>query len=252
MFVCKPIVTPLFAPEEAMSGLSLLLIEDERDTAAIIIDVLASDGHGVTWKERGADGLSAAGSVAYDVIILDRMLPDLGGMDIIKRLRDAGIATPVLMLSALSRSENRIAGLEQGADDYLGKPFEPAELIARVRALNRRAGNPVPSAVMLFGDLELHVKARTAHRQGRHLALSPKEFELLKFLMDNAGEVVTRQMLLLKVWNLAFDPQTNVVDVNMSRLRRQLEEGFDTPVLETVRGMGFRLIAQPPVPAGTS
>ncbi|MBW8882507.1 MAG: response regulator transcription factor [Asticcacaulis sp.] len=229
-----------------MSGLSLLLVEDERDTAAIVIDILAGDGHGVTWRERGLDGLTAAGAAAFDVIILDRMLPDIGGLDIVKRLREAGIATPILMLSALSRSENRISGLEQGADDYLGKPFEPAELMARVRALHRRAGNPVHSAVMLYGDIELHVKARTAHRQGRHLPLSPKEFELLKFLMENAGEIVTRQMLLLKVWNLAFDPQTNVVDVNMSRLRRQLEEGFDTGVLETVRGMGFRLVAGKP------
>lgn len=228
-----------------MSGLSLLLIEDERDTAAIIIDVLAADGHGVTWKERGADGLAAAAGGTFDVVILDRMLPDIGGLDIVARLREAGVATPVLMLSALSRSENRIAGLERGADDYLGKPFEPGELIARIRALRRRAGNPIPAVVLLFGDLEMNVKARTAHRQGRHLPLSPKEFELLKLLMENSGEVVTRQMLLLKVWNLSFDPLTNVVDVNMSRLRRQLEEGFDTPVLETVRGIGFRLLDQP-------
>ena len=236
-----------------MSGLSILLVEDERDTAAIIIDILAADGHGVVWNERGQDGLAAAGAAAFDVIIMDRMLPDMGGLDVISRLRAAGIATPVLMLSALSRSENRVTGLEGGADDYIGKPFEPSELIARLRALHRRATNPVHSAVMLYGDIELHVKARTAHRQGRHLPLSPKEFELLKFLMENAGEIVTRQMLLLKVWNLAFDPQTNVVDVNMSRLRKQLEDGFDTGVLETVRGMGFRLVAgksgevQPPV-----
>jgi len=234
-------------PDNTMPGLSLLLIEDERDTAAIILDILKGDGHSVIWRERGCDGLLAAGSAEFDVIILDRMLPDIGGLDIVQRLRAAGVATPILMLSALSRSENRIDGLERGADDYLGKPFEPGELLARIRALRRRAGNPIPAAVMLYGDLELHVKARTAHRQGRHLALSPKEFDLLKLLMENAGEVVTRQMLLQKVWNLSFDPQTNVVDVNMSRLRRQLEEGFDSPVLETVRGVGFRLTAMPPI-----
>ena len=226
-----------------MSHVSVLLVEDERDTASIIVDVLIGDGQTVSWCETGLSGLSQAGAGVYDVIILDRMLPDLSGMDIISRLRSAGIETPVLMLSALSRSEDRIEGLEHGADDYLGKPFEPGELIARIRALHRRAAHKVHSAVMLYGDLELHVKARTVHRQGRHLALSPKEFEILKFLMENSGEVVTRNMLLQRVWNLSFDPQTNVIDVNMGRLRRQLEDGFETPVLETVRGAGYRLNA---------
>jgi two-component system, OmpR family, response regulator len=226
-----------------MTGLSVLLIEDERDTASIIIDVLLGDDQTVSWRETGFAGLSEAGANAYDVIVLDRMLPDLSGMDIITRLRSAAIETPVLMLSALSRSEDRIEGLEHGADDYLGKPFEPGELIARIRALHRRAAHKVHSAVLLYGDLELHVKARTVHRQGRHLALSPKEFEILRFLMENAGEIVTRNMLLQRVWNLTFDPQTNVIDVNMGRLRKQLEDGFDTPVLETVRGTGYRLNA---------
>src|SRR3569623_226757 len=228
-----------------MAGRSLLLIEDEPETAAIISDVLTGEGETVTWCERGMDGLKTAAAQAFDVIVLDRMIPDLDGMEILKRLREAGVATPVLMLYALARSENRISGLAQGADDYLGKPFEAAELVARVRALKRRSSNPLPGAVMLYGDIELHVRSRVVYRQGRHLPLSPKEFDILKFLMENAGEVATRQMLLLKVWNLPFNPQTNVVDVNLSRLRRQLEEGFDTPVLENVRGVGFRLIARP-------
>ena len=220
----------------------LLLVEDEPENAAIIMATLEKDGFDVTWVADGHKGLAEAGLNAYDLIVLDRMLPDLNGLSIIKRLRDAGINTPILMLSALSRSENRSEGLEGGADDYLGKPFEDHELSARVRALLRRSKNHVHSAVMLYGDIELHVKSRTAHRQGVHLALSPKEFEILKLLMEHAGDVVTRDMLLQQVWHLSFDPQTNVIDVNMSRLRHRLEDGFETPVLETVRGAGFRLL----------
>jgi DNA-binding response OmpR family regulator len=147
------------------------------------------------------------------------------------------------MLSALGRSDDRIEGLDSGVDDYLAKPYEPDELIARVRALHRRAAGMAHSAVILFGDLECHLKARTAFRQGRHIPLSPKEFSLFRYLMENAGEVVTRDMLLRNVWNLNFDPQTNVIDVNVGRLRRKLEEGFGTAVLETVWGLGFRLVA---------
>ena len=221
---------------------NLLLVEDEPENAAIIVAALEKDGFVVTWVADGHKGLAEAGLNAYDLIVLDRMLPDINGLSIIKRLRDAGINTPILMLSALSRSENRSEGLEGGADDYLGKPFEDHELSARVRALLRRSKNHVHSAVMLYGDIELHVKSRTAHRQGVHLALSPKEFEILKLLMEHAGDVVTRDMLLQQVWHLSFDPQTNVIDVNMSRLRHRLEDGFDMPVLETVRGAGFRLL----------
>jgi two-component system, OmpR family, response regulator len=226
-----------------MTDTAILLIEDEASNADIISSVLRKEGFAVTWAETGQKGLAAAGMTAYDLIVLDRMLPDISGMDIITRLRGAGIETPILMLSALSRSENRSEGLEGGADDYLGKPFEDHELTARVRALLRRSRNQVHSAVMLFGDIELHVKSRTAHRQGVHLALSPKEFEILKLLMEHAGDIVTRDMLLKEVWHLNFDPQTNVIDVNMSRLRHRLEDEFDTPCLETVRGAGFRLIA---------
>ncbi len=228
-----------------MTDTSILLIEDEASNADIIVSVLQKEGFAVTWVADGQKGLAQAGQTPYDLIVLDRMLPDLDGMTILTRLRGAGIETPVLMLSALSRSENRSEGLEGGADDYLGKPFEDHELTARVRALLRRSRNQVHSAVMLYGDIELHVKSRTAHRQGQHLALSPKEFEILKLLMEHAGDVVTRDMLLKDVWNLSFDPQTNVIDVNMSRLRHRLEDGFDHPCLETVRGAGFRLICPP-------
>lgn len=228
-----------------MTATTLLLIEDEAENAAIIRSVLESDGHVVAWSDTGRKGLTEAGLKPYDLIVLDRMLPDLSGMEIVQRLREAGIETPVLMLSALSRSENRSEGLEAGADDYLGKPFEGHELTARVRALLRRSKSRLHSAIMLYGDIELHVKSRTANRQGVHLALSPKEFDILKLLMEHAGDIVTRDMLLKEVWNLNFDPQTNVIDVNMSRLRHRLEDDFDLPCLETVRGAGFRLICHP-------
>jgi DNA-binding response OmpR family regulator len=221
---------------------SILLVEDDGRTAAMVTDALHGEGE-VAWAADGATGLRRAAAEPFDVIILDRMLPELGGMEVLQRLRDAGIGAPVLMLSALGRSDHRVEGLNGGADDYLAKPFEPHELVARIRALHRRAVNQAHSAVIIYGELECHVKARTAHRQGKHLPLSPKEFALFKYLMENAGEVVTREMLLRDIWRLNFDPQTNVVDVNVGRLRRKLEEGFATPVLETIRGTGFRLTA---------
>lgn len=225
-----------------MSNAKILLVEDEAQSASIILDTLKDEGFDLSWQNDAQKGLNEAGSGGFDLIILDRMMPVMDGITLMKRLREVGISTPILMLSALSRSENRIDGLESGADDYLCKPFDGGELIARVKALLRRAQNQVHSAIMLYADIELHVKSRTAHRASKHLALSPKEFEILKLLMEHAGDVVTRDMLLQKVWHLNFDPQTNVIDVNMSRLRARLEDGFDKPILETVRGMGFRLI----------
>ncbi|MGJ3647684.1 response regulator transcription factor [Sphingomonas sp. GlSt437] len=225
-----------------MTGQRLLLIEDEVETATLISEVLTGEGYEILWHNRGDAGLRAAAAEPFAGIVLDRMLPDFEGTTIVGRLRAAGVSSPVLMLSALARSENRVEGLDAGADDYLGKPFEPQELIARVRAMLRRATNPVPGAVMIYGSLELHVKSRHAHRAGKHIALSPREFDILKFMMEHAGDVVTRQMLLRAVWNLGFDPQTNVIDVSMSRLRQRLDEGFVTPMIETVRGAGFRLL----------
>ena len=226
-----------------MSGPAhILLVEDEAETAALVREALAGEAFEIDWHDRGEGGLRAAAAGQFDLVILDRILPEMEGLEIVQRLRAAGVAAPVLMLSALARAEERVAGLDAGADDYLGKPFEPFELVARVRALLRRATNPLPGAVMLYGELELHVKARSVHRAGRHVALSPREFEILKFMMDHAGDTVTREMLLREVWGLTFDPQTNVIDVSMSRLRQRLDEGFDQPVIETVRGAGFRLL----------
>ncbi len=227
-----------------MPGLKVLYVEDDTQAALAVSALFEADNGHVTWIADGSEGLRCAASEPFDVIILDRNLPGLSGIDIAARLREAGVTTPLLMLSALGRSENRIEGLDAGVDDYLAKPFEPGELIARVRALHRRANNHIHSPVILFGDLECQTKARTAHRQGKHIPLSPKEFNLFKYLMDNAGDIVTREMLLRDVWNLNFDPETNVIDVNVGRLRRKLEDGFDAPVLETIWGTGYRLIAQ--------
>ncbi|MDB5707846.1 MAG: DNA-binding response regulator [Sphingomonas bacterium] len=225
-----------------MTGLNILYVEDDARLAEEVGRMMSAEGNRFFWTASGEEGLRRAAAEPFDVVILDRMLPDLSGVEIVSRLRDAGVAAPVLMLSALGRAENRIEGLDAGVDDYMAKPFDPPELIARVRALHRRAAGLAHSAVILFGELECHVKARTVHRQGRHIPLSPKEFKLFRYFIENAGEVVTREMLLRNVWNLSFDPQTNVIDVNVGRLRRKLEEGFDTPVLETIWGTGYRLV----------
>ena len=225
----------------------ILLIEDDRLTAASIVETLTRAGMTVAVAETAEAGLHLAGQAGLDAIVMDRMLPGMSGIDAVERLRRAGVEKPILMLSALGRADERIEGLDGGADDYLAKPFDPDELVARLRALHRRSSAIANQPILIHGDIELHVKARTAHRAGRHLGLSPKEFELLKYLMENAGETVTRQMLLLHVWKLHFDPQTNVIDVNLVRLRRKLDEGFAEPLLETIRGRGYRLKA-PPVP----
>ena len=219
----------------------VLLIEDDLQTARTVADLLAHDGITLCHAADGEAGLKHVGDPAIDVIVVDWMLPGVQGIDVISRLRSAGVEKPVLMLSALGRSEHRIEGLDQGADDYLAKPFEPAELVARLRALYRRTTVQARQPVLIHGDIELQVLARTAHRAGRHLGLSPKEFDLLKYLMEHADGLVTREMLLRNVWKLNFDPQTNVVEVNLVRLRRKLDDGFDAPSLETVRGKGYRL-----------
>ncbi|MDE2595240.1 MAG: response regulator transcription factor [Sphingomonadales bacterium] len=225
-----------------MSAINILYVEDDSRVAAEVQELASRAGDRVTWESSGAAGLLRAGKDDFDVIILDRTLPDIDGMTILKRLRESGVGTPVLMLSALGRTIDRAEGLDAGADDYLAKPFEAEELLARLRALHRRNAGREHSAVIIYGTFECHVKARTAFRDNKHLALSPKEFELFRYFMENAGEVVTREMLLRDVWKMGFDPQTNVVDVNIGRLRRKLEEGFATPALETIWGTGYRLL----------
>lgn len=224
------------------ADMKILYVEDDARAAREISDIAREQGDTIIIETNGTDGLRRAGMEPFDVIIMDRMLGDSDGLDLVARLRESGISTPVLMLSALGRTSDRADGLEAGADDYMAKPFEALELVARIRALHRRSAGHEHSAVILYGSFECHVKARTAFRNNQHLSLSPREFELFRYFMENAGEVVTREMLLRNVWNMSFDPQTNVVDVNIGRLRRKLEEGFDGPVLETVWGAGYRLL----------
>ncbi len=223
--------------------MKLLLIEDDAQIAQAVTELLQAADITVETASNGEAGLRRVGDPEIDVIVLDRMLPGIDGIEVLSRMRRAGVEKPVLMLSALGRFDQRVEGLDVGADDYLAKPFEPEELVARVRALFRRTTVQARQPVLIHGDIELHVRARTAHRGGKHLGLSPKEFELLKYLMEHGGEIVTREMMLRNVWKLNFDPQTNVIDVNLVRLRRKLEEGFAATCLETVRGQGYRLIA---------
>lgn len=230
------------ANDTAQHRLKVLYVEDDAGAVSTVGEILAESGGTMTWEATGTGALARAGREAFDIILLDRMLGDMDGLDVLRRLRESGIGTPVLMLSALGRSGDRADGLDAGADDYLAKPFETAELRARLNALHRRASGREHSAVILFASFECHVKARTAFHANRHLALSPKEFELFRYFMENAGEVVTRDMLLRDVWKMDFDPQTNVVDVNIGRLRRKLEGGGAGPALETIWGAGYRLV----------
>ncbi|MCC7461101.1 MAG: response regulator transcription factor [Gammaproteobacteria bacterium] len=222
--------------------MDILLIEDDAEAARHIDAGLRQAGYGVEYCGDGQQGLRRAADGGHDLLIVDRMLSGLGGLEIINALRQQGSHTPVLLLSALGTIDDRIEGLRAGGDDYLIKPFAFAELLARVEVLLRRTPPPVaPHSVLRLADLEIDLVARRVTRGGRDLALSPKEFQLLEFLMRHAGQVVTRNMLLEGVWNLHFDPQTNLIDVHMSRLRQAVDRGFDQVLLHTVRGAGYVL-----------
>jgi two-component system OmpR family response regulator len=222
--------------------MKILLVEDNARVSAFVKRGLAEAGHVVDHADTGRDGLFLASSEAYDAIILDRMLPGgIDGLGIIQALRTAGNRTPVLILSSLADVDERIRGLRAGGDDYLTKPFAFGELLARVEALTRRAPGPVDDAVLEVGDLRLDRLSRKVMRAGAPIALQPIAFKLLEFLMRHQGQVVTRTMLLEKVWDYNFDPQTNVVDVHISKLRQKIDEGFERPLLHTVRGAGYML-----------
>ena len=223
-----------------------LIIEDDAVMAAHVAGLLAGRGFEPDVVADGAEGLRRAAAQAYDLVVTDRMLPGLEGLDVIERLRDLGVTTPVMVVSALGLAGDRVDGLERGADDYLAKPFSDDEFIARVHALLRRARSEPHPEVVLVGDIEIRVKARTVHRAGRHVALSPKEFELLRCLAEHAGRYVPRSLLLERVWKLRFDPQTNVVDVHVSRLRGKIDEGHDGTVIRSARGEGYMLSADEP------
>jgi len=231
-------------PFEKTEAISALVIEDDPLAAEHMTALLTMMGVSVVSVEDGLAGLKAAAR-GHDLIIADRMLPGLDGLDIVARLRAIEVMTPVLIVSALARSSNAVEGLECGADDYIGKPFSDDEFKARVRALLRRARREPHPDILLVEDLEIRLKARTVHRAGRYVGLSPKEFELLNCLAEHAGEVVPRMLLLERVWNLRFDPQTNVVDVHVSRLRGKIDDGFSPRLIHSARGEGYILQARP-------
>ncbi|MFZ5748217.1 MAG: response regulator transcription factor [Pseudomonadota bacterium] len=229
----------------------ILIIEDDATTASYLAKGLGEAGFSVETAADGRDGLFLASEGIFDVMIVDRMLPGLDGLAVVNAVRAAGVATPALVLSALSGVDDRVGGLRAGADDYLTKPFSYAELLARVEALLRRTERDRERQALdaqanriVVGDLEIDVPGRIVTRQGRAITLGAREFALLEYLARNAGQVVTRTMMLEKIWNYHFDPGSNVVDVHIGRLRRKIEEGFATPILHTVRGAGYRLSPQ--------
>lgn len=221
-----------------------LVIEDEVDTSRYICNGLKESGHVATACHNGADGLHRALNETWDVIILDRMLPhDVDGLSILSTLRGIGNTTPVLILSALAGLDDRVKGLRGGCDDYLTKPFAFSELAARVEALFRRSSSREDVRELRIADLKADLTKRTVERDGKAIALQPREFRLLVYLLLNQGEVVTRTMLLEAVWDYRFDPQTNVIDVQISRLRNKIDNGFSPPLIHTVRGVGYTISA---------
>ena len=218
----------------------VLVIEDDREVAGYVTKVLTEAGHLAMIAEDGTDGLVMATSEEFDVLVVDRMLPRLDGLALIQALRASDCRIPVLILSALGEVTDRVKGLRAGGDDYLAKPFAAAELLARIEALARRpAGRAASATTIHVGDLEIDLLTRSASRGGRQIDLQPREFRLLEFLARNAGTVMTRAMLLEGVWDYNFDPQTNVIDVHISRLRRKIDRGSDRPLIHTVRGAGY-------------
>jgi two-component system, OmpR family, response regulator len=221
----------------------VLVLEDDPDTAEQLVDCLRASGYTVDLASDGDKGLALGRSADYVVMTVDRMLPRVDGLEVIQRLREEGIVTPTLIISALGEIDDRVRGLRAGGDDYLIKPFAFAELLARVDALARRSATVVRTTLLRVGDLELDLLTRTAHRKGRQVELLPKEFQLLEYLVRHAGQVVPRAMLLQHVWDLHFDPMTNVIDVYVGRLRRKVDSGGAYPLIHTVRGVGFCLRA---------
>jgi len=222
--------------------MKVLLIEDDVKTAAYVKRGLEEHGHVVDSAGNGRDGLFLAAGEGYDVMIVDRMLPGLDGLGIVKAARAAGVTTPVLFLTTMGGIDDRVEGLELG-DDYLVKPFAFAELMARINALARRPAIAQVPTVLRVADLEMDLIGRKVRRAGREIELQPREFRLLEYLMRNAGRVLTRTMLLEHVWEFHFEPRTNIVETHISRLRSKIDRGFDAELLETVRGSGYLLRA---------
>jgi two-component system, OmpR family, response regulator len=219
--------------------LKILLIEDDRESADYVANGLREEGHMVTQVASGAEGLVFALGNKFDLLVVDRMIPGLDGLNLVKSLRAAGHHTPVLFLTALGGVEDRVSGLNAGGDDYLVKPFAFSELVARVAALGRRPRTTAAETRLHVLDLELDLLSRNVRRRGELIELQPREFRLLEYLMRHAGQVVTRTMLLEHVWDIHFDPRTNVVETHISRLRSKVDKGFEAQLIHTVRGAGY-------------
>ena len=222
----------------------VLVIEDDAETAEQVMDCLRTSGYEVDLAADGEEGLSRGLNADYIVMTVDRMLPRIDGIEVIRRLREQGIVTPALILSALGEVDDRVRGLRAGGDDYLVKPFAFREMLARVDALARRSGTTVKETILRIGDLEIDLLARVVRRGGQKIELLPREFKLLEYLARNVGKVVSRAMLLQHVWDLHFDPTTNVIDVYVGRVRRKIDSGQAYPLIHTVRGVGFCLRAR--------
>jgi len=223
--------------------LRILVIEDDAETANYLVGGLEEEGHAVTRAGNGRDGLFLAMTETFDLLIVDRMLPELDGLTLVKTLRSAHMEAPILFLTTMAGIEERVTGLNAGGDDYLVKPFAFSELIARVNALARRPRGTAVETRFRVADLELDLLKRVVKRNGHEIPLQPREFRLLEYLMRHAGQVVTRTMLLDNVWNYHFDPRTNVVESHLSRLRTKIDKGFGTELIHTVRGAGYCLRA---------
>ncbi|MDR3493825.1 MAG: response regulator transcription factor [Ancalomicrobiaceae bacterium] len=221
--------------------MKILIVEDDPETAAFVVANLAAAGHVADQAESGPAGYDLATAGRYDVIVLDRMLPDLDGITLVKAIRSAGIATPVLFLTHLSGIDDRVEGLEAGGDDYLVKPFAVEELQARLAALARRPPLAGESGVLVVADLEMDLIRRAVRRGGETIELLPREFQLLEYLMRSQGRIVTRTMLLEQVWNFHFDPKTNIVETHISRLRAKIDRGRPVALIQTLRGAGYAL-----------
>jgi len=219
----------------------ILLIEDDKETAKYIVQGLQESGHIVDHAEDGREGLFYSTENQYEILIIDRMLPKINGLSIIQSLRSSNNNTPVLILSALGQVDERVKGLKAGCDDYLVKPFAFSELLARLEALTRRGKSQLEQTTLKIDDLEMNLLTRAVTRAGKEIPLQNREFRLLEYMMRHAGQVITRTMLLENVWDFHFDPQTNVIDVQVSRLRNKIDKDFKKSLIHTVRGAGYKL-----------
>ena len=219
----------------------ILVVEDDPDAADYILKGLREAGYTVEHVADGRDGLYLATSSNFDAIVMDRMVPGMDGLSVIKALRAAGVETPIIILSALAQMDERVKGLRSGGDDYLAKPFGYSELSARLSNLMRRGGSKAAETSLCCGDLKMDLLARKVTRAGKPIDLLPREFKLLEYLLRNKDRVVTRTMLLEQVWDYRFDPHTSLIDTHISRLRKKIDDEFPVPLLHTIRGMGYRL-----------